>query len=136
MTRIIVTGSRDLTDADLVLDVLSELFEEHEDITVIHGGARGADSFAHQWAILMRKYGVKEEVYNADWRTHDAACPAWHHDLPTCRMAGRRRNQQMVDRGADLVVAFYKGDSENRGTQHCVDRAHLARIRVLAYTQP
>lgn len=137
MTRVLVTGSRDITDVDLVHDALSEVFERYDDpLTVVHGGARGADTMAGEWAALMRRYGVREEVHHADWHTHDDGCPKWHWELPRCKRAGVRRNQEMVDAGADIVLAFYRRTSENVGTKDCVRRAKLAKLPVMEYTQP
>lgn len=124
MTRILVTGSRDLTDTDLVHDALSEAFERYDgDVVVIHGGARGADRMAGAWARLMKRYGVKEAVFNADWRTNG-------------RAAGPIRNQQMIDSKPDVVLAFYMEGAGNVGTSDCVKRARLAGLRVIEYTQP
>jgi hypothetical protein len=122
--RIIVTGSRDFTDEDLVNEVLSDVFERFidHDITIVHGGAVGADALAGRWASHLKKYGVREEVHPAEWGTYG-------------RGAGPIRNAAMVQAGADLVVAFYRDGSGNRGTQNCVDHATLAHIPVEKYTQ-
>lgn len=124
MKRILVTGSRDLTDVDLVHDALSEAFEQaDDDVTIVHGGARGADRMAGEWVKLMRRYGVREEVHNADWHRYG-------------RGAGPKRNEEMVAAGADVVLAFRKLTSENIGTNDCVRRAKLAGLTVIEYAQP
>ena len=123
--RIIVTGSRDFTDDDLVNEALSDLFEryiDHSEFVLVHGGARGADTLASLWASHLKKYGVREEAHHADWGLHG-------------RAAGPIRNKAMVDKGADLVVAFYKAGSGNVGTKNCVAQAVLAGIPVEEYTQ-
>lgn len=122
--QVIVTGSRDLTDQDLVWDALSELFILLiEEFTVVHGGARGADTFAGQWVKMMRPhFRVFEDKHEADWKTHGKA-------------AGVLRNAEMVDAGADYVLAFYREGSANIGTRDCVRRARAAGIPVIEYTQ-
>lgn len=137
MTRVLVTGSRDLTDTDLVYEALSELFHEAADgeFIVVHGGARGADRMAHQWAQLSRRYGVREEVHNADWTTHTAACPASHRGQRVCKLAGRRRNDEMIATKPDVVVAFFREGAANAGTTHCRDAARVAGVPVVEYTQ-
>lgn len=46
-----------------------------------------------------------------------------------CPMAGLYRNQEMVDLGADVVLAFQRNGS--RGTQDCMDRARRAGLTVV-----
>lgn len=123
--RVLVTGSREITDEDLVFDALSDLFESEirfDDFTVIHGNARGADKIAGQWARSLKRYGVHEEIHPADWDAHGKA-------------AGPIRNQEMVDSGVDLCLAFFKDGAGNVGTSHCVNTAILAKIRIKRYTQ-
>jgi hypothetical protein len=60
-------------------------------ITIIHGGARGADQLAGTIAELWR---WPVEVYEADWDKHGKG-------------AGPIRNKQMLDEGKpDLILAF------------------------------
>jgi hypothetical protein len=78
---------------------------------IIHGGARGADSMAGEFA---NETGIEEIVFPADWKMYG-------------RRAGPIRNQQMLDEGKpDLVVAFPGG----RGTADMVGRARTAGIEV------
>jgi len=80
---------------------------------IIHGGCpTGADAHAAQWAF---DFDVREEVYPANWEMYGKA-------------AGLFRNQQMVDAGADVCLAFPLGES--RGTRDCVRRAVEAGIPV------
>lgn len=57
---------------------------------VLEGEAKGADQLAAQWA---RRSGVKVEPYPADWKAYGVG-------------AGPLRNQQMVDAGPDIGIAF------------------------------
>ena len=114
--RVIVCGGRDYTDQKKVNEVLDELFlevmERDPHLTIIEGGSRGADACAKHWA----GYGllaVKHERYPADWDKHS-------------KSAGVIRNQQMLDTGVDLVIAFPGGT----GTQDMIDRALKAGVEV------
>lgn len=79
---------------------------------IIHGGANGADSLAHQYAHIS---GIPVTVYPADWKKHG-------------RGAGPIRNAQMLTEGKpDLVVAFPGGT----GTKDMVTRAKRAGVEVL-----
>lgn len=117
MIRILITGSRNWTDKKKVLYALvDQVMYKKEDVVFIHGGCpTGADAIAGEWIDVM---GVKTEVYPADWDKHG-------------RAAGPIRNQQMVDLGADVCLAFPLGES--RGTRHCMKAAEKAGIKVINY---
>lgn len=121
--RLLVTGSRHLADRTLVERALdARLPAGPDELIVVHGGAPGADRLAKHWAIwqrLMLHRPVFDEEHCADWERHG-------------RSAGPRRNQQMVDLGADVCVAFPGPDS--RGTWDCVRRARAAGIEVVQVT--
>lgn len=114
--RIIVTGSRDLADALVVRRALWALLpEEPDDLTVVHGDCpTGADRHASNFCADYIEEGVIEERHPADWSIG--------------KKAGPLRNQEMVDLGADLVLAFPRGLS--RGTRDTISRAKVAGIPV------
>lgn len=117
--RILITGSRNLTDHTLVERVLAHYTNgiPAHTVTVVSGGCpSGADRFAEQYA---RQHGFRVEVHPADWNAHG-------------RAAGPKRNQQMVDLGADVVLAFPLPGS--RGTAHCMAAARRAGLTVINVT--
>jgi YspA, cpYpsA-related SLOG family len=117
--RILVTGSRHLTDLDLVHAALSEArWDLGPGLMVVHGGARGADRIA---ATLAAGLGLEVEAWPADWAGHG-------------RAAGFIRNQAMVDAGAVRCLAFLTAHA-CRGTRHCAGRAAAAGIPVCWYEQ-
>lgn len=115
--RIIVCGSRQLADQQLVDDELGDLVEDIGSLVVMHGGCEtGADALADDWCERQRRLGwVIVERYPADWKTHGKA-------------AGPIRNTQMALRGADLCIAFWNGSS--RGTLDMITKATKRRIRT------
>lgn len=119
MIRILVTGSRDWPDREAVSQVLNETAEQYGRITVVHGACpSGADLYACQWVTAMRviRSGHTEEKHPADWERLG-------------KHAGPIRNQQMVNAGAALCIAFPYGKSP--GTRDCMHRAKLSGIRVI-----
>lgn len=109
--KVLVTGGRDYADATLVGLALNGLAREHGEITIIEGGATGADALARQWAIRRSLPCI---TVLADWATHGKAAGPW------C-------NQLMLDRHKpDLVLAFPGG----RGTADMVRRARAAGVPV------
>ena len=110
--KILVCGSRTFADEDLLGEVLGEQ-NNGISITIISGGARGADMLAEAWA---EEYGFNKIIHHADWDTHG-------------KSAGFIRNQQMIDENPDLVIAFWDGKS--KGTKHTLGLAKQKKIRTL-----
>lgn len=138
MKRLLVTGSRHYSDVEIVRRWLHNAFEylsveeweeisfnevnvvlpSSERVVLVHGGARGLDSLA---ATLWSMHGGGSvEAHPADWEKHGKA-------------AGPIRNQEMVNLGADLCLAFPLGES--RGTRDCIYRALLAGIPTFVVTE-
>lgn len=113
--RVLVTGSRDWDKFVLLWETLDGIAAEHGELLIIHGAARGADSYAAGWAEISAYHD--HDPNPADWTRLGKA-------------AGQARNQAMVDKGADVCVAFYKNGAGNRGTADCVARAVAAGIPV------
>jgi len=139
--RVLVTGSREWTDIDLVdqaLDAALALLQVpltmQDTMLLVAGGARGLDSLA---AVVAGSRGWKVEEHPARWGEHGADCPTSHLQpvvQQTCKMAGHRRNHEMVALGADLVIAFPTGDEKSglsRGTWGCARAAKAAALPTL-----
>lgn len=118
--RVIFCGSRDWRAWGPILSAVEQLHREHPDLVVVHGGARGADAMVDR---LARRNSLPIERFPADWVGHG-------------RAAGPIRNRQMLDAGADEVVAF-KDDFDyamlRGGTENMVRIAQRAGVptRVL-----
>lgn len=120
--RVLVTGSRHFANSPVVSRALhlAQLdLDDDGQITVVHGGARGADSIAGR---LAETNGWAVEFYRADWDRYG-------------RSAGHRRNAEMVAAGADVCLAFLQSTAENRGTRGCVKLALAAGIPVRAHDE-
>lgn len=126
MIRVLVCGGRNYSDKHAVWQTLYGFCDDRglwsepdkygnklpSGLTVIHGGARGADSLADQWAVVN---WVPFEEYKADWDTHG-------------KKAGILRNIQMLEEGKpDVVIAFPGG----RGTAHMVSISKNAGVEVI-----
>jgi YspA, cpYpsA-related SLOG family len=119
--KVLVTGSRDLTDHQLVYDALDELWVKNMPLIVIHGDAKGADSFADAWATY-REHVTPVRVI-ADWSNDGFS-------------AGPTRNDRMLALGPDVVLAFFKEGAKNSGTTHMVGISRAAGVHVITYTEP
>jgi hypothetical protein len=124
--RILVTGSRIWDDECAVWQALAETALAAPDrmpVTVVHGACpHGADAHAARWARAAAATGrrpVTEEPHPADWGSHSSR-------------AGIIRNTLMVDLGADVCLAFIRGNS--RGATHTAALAEKAGIPVRRWT--
>jgi len=137
--RILVTGSRRFTDAHLMSRALiSATVGRDGPITVVHGAASGADELADVLVPMLGPH-VSLERWPADWNgpCRIICIPGHRRTGPKgeyCPAAGSYRNQQMVDAGADVCLAFPLGEA--RGTHDCMARARAAGIRVVDITRP
>lgn len=125
--RILITGSRKWRDRHSVeaaiRDAVIRSGAPMDQVVIVHGGAEGADACADVSATAM---GLWVEEHLANWRHCVPQCA--HDPVEYCPQAGPRRNQRMVDAGADVCLAFPLADS--RGTYDCIRRAHDAGIPV------
>lgn len=115
--RIIVTGSRDWVDRSVIAGALASVVEDaiyHErEPVVVHGDCpTGADALVQ---AICDAAEIRTERHPADWNEHGKA-------------AGPLRNQEMVDLGANVCLAFPHHGS--RGTSDCIRRAEGADIPV------
>lgn len=109
--RLLITGSRNWEDREIIRNALLE----HGPGTVIEGEAPGADRISREEA---KKLGWPVEKHPAKWSSYG-------------RGAGVVRNQEMVDAGADVCLAFPLPGS--KGTPDCMRRAEAAGIPVHNY---
>lgn len=112
MTRVLVCGGRNYTDAPKVRAVLDKLHAEAGIDLIIQGGAKGADDLAFDCA---RVNYVDQVQFDADWENQGS-------------FAGPMRNTRMLNEGKpDLVIAFPGG----RGTADMVKKARRAGVQVV-----
>ena len=123
-TRILMTGSRDWTDRELIEQglraaaALAMVPAGSTDVVLVHGAARGADALA---ADVAGQLGWATEAHPADWNTHG-------------RSAGHRRNHEMITAGAQIVVGFPIGrmdEGASRGTWGCLAAATTADLPTM-----
>ncbi len=115
--KYIVAGGREFMDSERLEGVLEVFLDRFGMHTVISGGARGADTFAIEWA----------EDY--------ACCVHLNVMLPDYNQYGRYnapkiRNQQMAQ-AADGLIAFWDGRS--RGTKDMIEKAVRCNLEVHIY---
>ena len=111
MNRVIIAGSRGITDEALIRAEMNRLWMQIGPYTVISGAARGPDTIS---AEIAKRAGVFVEYLPADWEKYG-------------KSAGYRRNKEMTKKATHLL-AFWDGLS--RGTKHMIDIAKQVRLHV------
>lgn len=111
--KLLVAGSRDFNNKSLMHEVLDFelMLHDIEEVEVISGGARGADTLAGEFCI---EYDLREDQFKefkADWDTHG-------------KSAGHIRNWEMGEyldgyKGESMAVLFWDGKS--KGTKSMLD---------------
>ena len=116
LMKILVCGARDYGDVELIHEILNRYRIDNPDsLSIIEGGASGADLIASVWA---NRYHVPCVTVYTDWGRFG-------------KSAGPIRNQQMIDMKPDVVLAFPSGTS--RGTYDTINRATHAHILTYVY---
>lgn len=121
MRRVIVTGSRQWVDRLSVWTALNQELEIFGAMTLVHGGAAGADDIADRWAWGAHQAGrdIHVEVHRPDYVKYDK------------KTAPLIRNREMAELGADVCYAFpLEGGT---GTRHMMTQAMLFGINVINY---
>ena len=114
MKYLIIAGGREFSDYDLLVRAcnyyLRNARKSHK-ITVVCGGARGADALGKRYAD---DNNMPVLMMHADWNTYG-------------KSAGYKRNAQMARKG-DYLIAFW--DGESKGTSHMIDLAKEQSLKV------
>ncbi len=109
--RLLACGGRDYADRAFVAECLDKAHAKRPITLLIHGGAKGADALAEDWAQANL---VPSKAYEAQWDVYGKA-------------AGPVRNMRMLAEGKpDGVVAFPGG----AGTAHMAGLAIDAGLPV------
>lgn len=139
--RIIVAGSRGITEYNVVRQVVLETIEKlglegkTSKVEIVSGGARGVDTLGER---LAQEQGFGLKVFKADWGSINApgAVIKYNQYGAYNASAGYTRNCQMAeyavqDEEQGVLVAIWDGRS--RGTKHMIDIAEERGLRVEKY---
>ena len=117
MFKVIIAGSRDFNDYNLLKEKCNyQLQNIKDEIVIVSGTARGADQLGERYA---KEKGYKIESHPANWDLHG-------------KSAGYIRNEEMA-KCSNALIAFWDGNS--KGTKHMIDLAkkHGLKVCVVNY---
>lgn len=104
-----IIGGRDFSDYQLVKSVLAKV--KSEIVTIVSGGAIGADTLGAQYA---NEFGIPLLLFLPEWDKYG-------------KRAAFLRNTQIID-ASQAVIAFWDGFS--KGTAHSIELAKRNGIPV------
>lgn len=120
---IIIAGSRNFGDffvmsrftmlaiSDLIRKGIIEDEYDLSNVTIIQGGADGADTLGYKFAL---RYRIEQKQFDANWDKFG-------------KSAGYKRNVQMADYASEfdykVLIAFPEIDGESKGTHMMIDIA-------------
>lgn len=108
--KIIIAGSRNFNDYNLLKSNCDNLLTQFTNIEIVSGTARGADKLGERYA-REKGYSIKE--FPANWNLG--------------KSAGYIRNDEMA-KYSDMLIAFWDGTS--KGTKHMIDLANKRSLKV------
>jgi len=114
--KILVCGSRNITDFQTVFEAISD---SQFDVTeIISGGAKGIDSLAEKYA---EQTATLIQVFKSDWNKFG-------------KRAGLIRNTQMVD-ACDAVIAVWDGKSKGTDLRLITRKNIISRFLLKKFRQ-
>ena len=120
MYYLLISGKRDYTDYEHFCKCVEEVLRNvNEPVTIVEGGAKGADELGKRYA---KEHGYALKEFPADWDRNG-------------RAAGPIRNSEMADFLKDVEhrsAAFF-WDGKSRGTGDCVRKIEKAKIPYKIY---
>lgn len=102
MLKIIIAGSRNFNDYNLLEQKVDFYIGENQDIEIISGTARGADKLGERYAINKE---LKLKRFPADWQKYG-------------KKAGYLRNEEMAKYASHAIIFW---DGKSKGTGHMIE---------------
>lgn len=117
--RILVAGSRSYNDFEEFRDIMNYICKDYNNIEIVSGGARGADSLAEEYA---KELSIPIKIFRANWVLYG-------------KSAGYKRNIVMQDYICEererLCICFW--DGESKGTSHHFLAAKARETELIVY---
>lgn len=117
MFKVIIAGSREFDNYDMLKEkcdkILSRKVNEGEEIVIVSGTARGADTLGEKYA---EERGYKIERYPANWDKYG-------------KKAGYLRNKKMAE-VSNACIVFLSSKAENKGSKMMISIATEEKLLI------
>lgn len=122
MFKVIIAGSREFDNYDMLKEkcdkILSRKVNEGEEIVIVSGTARGADTLGEKYA---EERGYKIERYPANWDKYG-------------KRAGYLRNKKMAE-VSNACIVFLSPKAENKGSKMMISIATEEKLLIRVITE-
>lgn len=122
MFKVIIAGSREFDNYDMLKEkcdkILSRKVNEGEEIVIVSGTARGADTLGEKYA---EERGYKIERYPANWNKYG-------------KKAGYLRNKKMAE-VSNACIVFLSSKAENKGSKMMISIATEEKLLIRVITE-
>lgn len=122
MFKVIIAGSREFDNYDMLKEkcdkILSRKVNEGEEIVIVSGTARGADTLGEKYA---EERGYKIERYPANWDKYG-------------KKAGYLRNKKMAE-VSNACIVFLSSKAENKGSKMMISIATEEKLLIRVITE-
>lgn len=122
MFKVIIAGSREFDNYDMLKEkcdkILSRKVNEGEEIVIVSGTARGADTLGEKYA---KERGYKIERYPANWDKYG-------------KRAGYLRNKKMAE-VSNACIVFLSSKAENKGSKMMISIATEEKLLIRVITE-
>jgi len=122
MFKVIIAGSREFDNYDMLKEkcdkILSRKVNEGEEIVIVSGTARGADTLGEKYA---EERGYKIERYPANWDKYG-------------KRAGYLRNKKMAE-VSNACIVFLSSKAENKGSKMMISIATEEKLLIRVITE-
>lgn len=117
MFKVIIAGSREFDNYDMLKEkcdkILSRKVNEGEEIVIVSGTAKGADTLGEKYA---EERGYKIERYPANWDKYG-------------KRAGYLRNKKMAE-VSNACIVFLSSKAENKGSKMMISIATEEKLLI------
>lgn len=122
MFKVIIAGSREFDNYDMLKEkcdkILSRKVNEGEEIVIVSGAAKGADTLGEKYA---EEKGYKIERYPANWDKYG-------------KRAGYLRNKKMAE-VSNACIVFLSSKAENKGSKMIISIATEEKLLIRVITE-
>ena len=134
MYKLIIAGGRNFSNEYLLFTEVTKFLKDfdikEQNLEVVSGMAKGADSLGYQLALHNK---IDTSKFYADWKDMSEPCVVKQNSHGTYNaLAGMKRNHKMGEY-ANGLIAFWDGKS--RGTKDMIEfmRTLNKDVRVITY---